>query len=42
MEHIESYEKKYDVKISCSIEKDPLGTAGPLRLAKDIIEKDNE
>jgi mannose-1-phosphate guanylyltransferase len=30
-------EKKYNVKITCSKEDEPLGTAGPLRLAKDII-----
>jgi mannose-1-phosphate guanylyltransferase len=29
------------VKISISIENEPLGTAGPLRLAKDLILKDN-
>jgi mannose-1-phosphate guanylyltransferase len=32
---------QYNLKITCSIEDEPLGTAGPIRLAKDIIMKDN-
>ena len=35
-------EKKYNVKITCSIEDVPMGTAGPIRLAKDIIMADND
>lgn len=30
------------MKISISIENEPMGTAGPIRLAKDKILKDNE
>jgi len=30
-------EEKYKIKISVSIENEPMGTAGPLRLAKDLI-----
>lgn len=30
------------MKITISIESEPLGTAGPLRLAKDLILKDND
>lgn len=33
-------EEKYGVKITFSIEPEPLGTAGPLRLAKDILTAD--
>ena len=39
---LESMEKKYGVKITCSKEEVPMGTGGPLRLAKELIEKDNE
>ena len=41
MKELEALEKKYDIKITCSLENEPLGTAGPIRLAKDIILKDN-
>jgi mannose-1-phosphate guanylyltransferase len=34
-------EEKYKIKITLSLESEPLGTAGPLRLAKDLILKDN-
>lgn len=33
-------EEKYGVKITFSIEPEPLGTAGPLKLAKDILTAD--
>lgn len=39
--HLKKYEETYGIKITYSIEKEPLGTAGPLRLAKDLIIKDN-
>ena len=39
---LESMEKKYGVKITCSKEEVPMGTGGPLRLAKELIEKDNK
>jgi len=41
MKEIGNLEKKYNVKITCSLEDEPMGTAGPIRLAKDIILKDN-
>ena len=39
---LRKYEKEYGIKITCSIEDEPMGTAGPIRLAKDLILKDNE
>ncbi|KAJ3009181.1 mannose-1-phosphate guanyltransferase [Thoreauomyces humboldtii] len=36
------YEEQYKVHITFSIETEPLGTAGPLALARDILRKDNE
>lgn len=41
MKELKELEKKYKVKISCSLESEPLGTAGPIRLAKDLILADN-
>ena len=41
MKELEVLEKKYNVKITCSLESEPLGTAGPIRLAKDLILADN-
>ena len=41
MKELENLEKKYNLKITCSLEDVPLGTAGPIRLAKDLILKDN-
>jgi len=35
------FEERYHVKITCSLEEVPLGTAGPICLAKDILKKDN-
>ena len=35
---IEEYEKKLGVKIVCSREETPMGTAGPLALARDILD----
>ena len=32
---------QYNIKITCSLETEPLGTAGPLRLAADIIRHNN-
>lgn len=42
MKELKKLEEQYKVKITCSLESVPLGTAGPIRLAKDIILKDNE
>ena len=41
MKELSVLEQKYGLKITCSLESEPLGTAGPIRLAKDIILKDN-
>ena len=41
MKELETLEKQYGLKITCSLENEPLGTAGPIRLAKDLILKDN-
>ncbi|KAG7391116.1 cytochrome c1 [Phytophthora pseudosyringae] len=35
---LESMEKKYLIKISCSHETEPLGTAGPLALARELLD----
>jgi mannose-1-phosphate guanylyltransferase len=35
------YEKEYNVKIDFSVETEPLGTAGPLKLAEKILGKDD-
>ena len=37
MEYIQEAESKYDIKITFSKENEPLGTAGPIGLAKDIL-----
>ena len=42
MKELKILEEKYKLKITCSLESEPLGTAGPIRLAKDIILADNE
>ncbi|SIO73874.1 mannose-1-phosphate guanylyltransferase [Babesia microti strain RI] len=34
---IENLQRKYKIKIECSIENVPLGTAGPIKLAEQII-----
>ncbi|KRW99939.1 hypothetical protein PPERSA_12615 [Pseudocohnilembus persalinus] len=41
-EPIKKFEEDYGVKITISQETEPLGTGGPIRLAKDILTKDNE
>lgn len=41
MKELAVYEEMYKVKITCSLESEPLGTAGPIRLAKDLILNDN-
>lgn len=35
-------QQKYSIKVTYSIEHEPMGTAGPLKLAEQIIRKDNE
>ncbi|KAF2830578.1 hypothetical protein CC86DRAFT_391462 [Ophiobolus disseminans] len=40
-EALKTYEKQYNVKIEFSVETEPLGTAGPLKLAERILGKDD-
>lgn len=40
--NMKEYEQVLGIKISFSVETEPLGTAGPLALARDILGKDNE
>ncbi|KAH9864185.1 mannose-1-phosphate guanyltransferase [Plenodomus biglobosus] len=39
-EALKTYEKQYNVTITFSVETEPLGTAGPLKLAENILGKD--
>lgn len=39
---MKKYEQEFGINISFSVETEPLGTAGPLALAKDILGKDDE
>ena len=41
MKELKVLEEKYKIKITCSLESEPLGTAGPIRLAKELILADN-
>lgn len=41
MKALEEYEKLYNIKITCSLESEPMGTAGPIRLAEKIIKANN-
>merc|ERR1712110_115676 len=36
MAKLKDYEKEYGIKITCSLEDDPMGTAGPIKLAEKI------
>lgn len=38
MEFLNEWEKKLGIKITCSQEKEPMGTAGPLAIARDILD----
>ncbi|KAM3217218.1 mannose-1-phosphate guanylyltransferase 1 [Capsicum annuum] len=38
---LKEFEKKLDLKITCSQETEPLGTAGPLALARDVLRDDS-
>lgn len=38
---LKKYEAVYGVSITFSVEEEPLGTAGPLKLAEDILKKDD-
>lgn len=41
-EYLAEYEKEYNIKITCSKEEEPMGTAGPLKIAEEIIKQDND
>lgn len=36
-EEIRQYEQEYKVEIVCLIEREPMGTAGPIGLAKEHL-----
>lgn len=38
MDFLKEWEQKLQIKITCSQETEPMGTAGPLRLASDILD----
>lgn len=38
---LKKYEQEYGVSITFSVETEPLGTAGPLKLAEEILKKDD-
>lgn len=40
--HMKQYEQELGVTITFSVETEPLGTAGPLALARDVLGKDEE
>jgi len=39
---IKNFEDKYKIKIHCSQETEPMGTAGPIKLAQEILEGAND
>lgn len=41
LDALKKYEAEYGIKITASLEDEPMGTAGPIRLAEDIIRADN-
>lgn len=41
VEALKKFEERYGVKITFSVETEPLGTAGPLALAREILGKDD-
>lgn len=42
MQAIKGYEQEYGIKITISLEDEPMGTAGPIKLAERIIRENNE
>lgn len=40
-ENIQEWERTYGVRITCSVETESMGTAGPLALAREILTRDN-
>jgi len=41
MSAIQTYEQDYGIKITISLENEPLGTAGPIKLAESILKANN-
>ncbi|KAL6943040.1 mannose-1-phosphate guanyltransferase [Hanseniaspora osmophila] len=41
VETLKKYEEEYGVSITFSVETEPLGTAGPLKLAEKVLKKDD-
>ena len=41
VETLKKYEDEFGVSITFSVETEPLGTAGPLKLAESVLKKDN-
>ncbi|OBA27937.1 hypothetical protein HANVADRAFT_52028 [Hanseniaspora valbyensis NRRL Y-1626] len=41
VETLKKYEKEFGVSITFSVETEPLGTAGPLKLAEEVLKKDD-
>lgn len=41
-EALAAWEKQYGIKLTCSQETEPLGTAGPLALARTLLSADGE
>jgi mannose-1-phosphate guanylyltransferase len=39
---MQKYEQELGIKITFSVETEPLGTAGPLALAREVLNKDPE
>ena len=42
VEHMKCMEAQFNVNITFSVETEPLGTAGPLALARHVLDKDSE
>lgn len=42
MAAIADYESRYGIKITISLESEPMGTAGPIKLAESILREGNE
>jgi mannose-1-phosphate guanylyltransferase len=40
--NIRDFEKQYGIRLTLSVEQEPMGTAGPLALAKELLSEDNE
>lgn len=38
MDALKEFEELYNIRLHCSVEVEPLGTAGPLALAKELLD----